>query len=331
MPDDASTGLDQIESAAKIVYSAMSPTPQYCWPLLSERLGCEIWVKHENHTPLGAFKVRGGLVYFDHIARSKNAPAGVIAATRGNHGQSVAFGASRYGMSCTIVVPRGNSREKNAAMRALGATLIEHGDDFQAAKEFAESLAPEKSLHMVPSFHPLLIAGVATYSMELLRAAPPLDVVYVPIGLGSGICGMIAARDALGLATDIVGVVSSHATAYADSWKAGYPVDSPVSTELADGMACRTPVPEALQLIQSGVVDIVQVSDSDIARAMRTLFESTHNICEGAGAASYAAAELQRERNRNRKIGVVISGGNIDRDVYSSVISASNGQDEWSR
>jgi threonine dehydratase len=234
-------------------------------------------------------------------------------------------------MSCTIVVPRGNSREKNAAMRALGATLIEHGDDFQAAKEFAESLAPEKALHMVPSFHPLLIAGVATYSMELLRAAPPLDVVYVPIGLGSGICGMIAARDALGLATDIVGVVSSHATAYADSWKAGYPVDSPVSTELADGMACRTPVPEALQIIQRGAADIVQVSDNDIARAMRTLFETTHNICEGAGAASYAAAELQRERNRDRKVGVVISGGNIDRDVYSSVISASNGQDDWSR
>ena len=312
---------DTIAAAAAIVHEAMAPTPQQCWPLLSERLGTETWVKHENHTPVGAFKVRGGLVYFDELARSGRHSRGVICATRGNHGQSVAFAAGRYGIDATIVVPRGNSREKNAAVRGLGATLVEYGHDFQAAREHAEGLAGELALEMVPSFHPLLVTGVATYAVEFLSAAPELDVVYVPVGLGSGICGMLAARDALGLRTEVVGVVSAHATAYAESFAAGAPVESPVSTRLADGMACRVVEPAALELILGGVERIVQVTDGEIAVAMRVLFECTHNIAEGAGAAAAAAALQEAGRNTGRRVGIVLSGANVDREVFAGVLA----------
>ena len=313
--------LADIESAAEIVYANMPPTPQYRWPLLSERLGTELWVKHENQTPVGAFKIRGGLVYFEHLARSGSLPDGAISATRGNHGQSIAYSAGRHGVPVTIVVPRGNSREKNAAMRALGAKLIEHGEDFQESLEYAIEQARERSLHLVPSFHPLLIAGVATYSLELFRAVPDLEVVYVPIGLGSGICGMIAARNALNLSTRIVGVVSSHAVAYARSFEAGELLESPVSTRLADGMACRTPQPDALTIIRQGAERIVEVSDAQVASSMRTLFECTHNVCEGAGAAALAAAMSERTALQGRKVSVVASGGNIDRSLFASVLS----------
>jgi threonine dehydratase len=313
--------LAEIESAAEIVYANMPPTPQYAWPLLSERLGTELWVKHENQTPVGAFKIRGGLVYFEHLARSGSLPDGVISATRGNHGQSIAYAAGRHGVPVTIVVPRGNSREKNAAMRALGADLVEHGEDFQESLEYAIEQARERSLHLVPSFHPLLIAGVATYSLELFRAVPGLQVVYVPIGLGSGICGMIAARDALGLSTRIVGVVSSHAVAYARSFEAGKLLESPVSTQLADGMACRTPQPEALTIIRQGAERIVDVSDAEVAAAMRMLFECTHNLCEGAGAAALAAALKERAELKGTKVAVVATGGNVDRALFAEVLA----------
>jgi threonine dehydratase len=313
--------LDDIESASRTVYAGMPPTPQYCWPLLCERLGAEVWAKHENHSPVGAFKIRGGLVYFAHLAQSGHIPRGVISATRGNHGQSVGFGARRYGIPATIVVPHGNSVEKNAAMRALGVTLIEHGDDFQSAREFAEALAREQSLHLVPSFHPLLVAGVATYSLELLRAVKDIDVAYVPIGLGSGICGMLAARTALKLKTEVVGVVSAHASAYAQSFSARRLIESPANTELADGMACRIPEPAALELIWQGVDRMVQVTDEEVAAAMRTLFECTHNICEGAGAAAVAAVAQERSRVAGRRIAVVLSGGNIDRQVFARVLT----------
>jgi len=312
--------LEDIVSASKIVYSDMQATPQYCWPLLCERLAAEVWVKHENHTPVGAFKIRGGLVYFSRLSRSAEMVGGVISATRGNHGQSVGFAARRYGVSATIVVPHGNSVEKNEAMRGLGVKLIEHGEDFQAAREHAETLARAESLHMVPSFHPLLIAGVATYSLELLRAVGDVDIVYVPIGLGSGICGMLAARDALGAKTQVVGVVSAHARAYAESFSARRPIESPVTTRLADGMACRTPEPAALELIWKGVERIVQVTDEEIAAAMRMLFECTHNTSEGAGAAAVAAAAKERSLIAGRKVAVVLSGGNIDREVFASVL-----------
>ena len=314
--------LDDITSATRIIYSDMQATPQYRWPLLCERLGTELWVKHENHSPVGAFKIRGGLVYFAHLAQSEQVPNGVIGATRGNHGQSVGYAARRYGIPATIVVPHGNSVEKNAAMRALGVKLIEHGDDFQAAREYAQTLAEEQSLHLVPSFHPLLVAGVATYSLELLQAVKDIDVVYVPIGLGSGICGMLAVRDALDLKTKVVGVVSAHASAYAQSFEAGRAIEAPVTTRLSDGMACRVPEPAALELILQGVDRIVQVTDEEVSAAMRMMFECTHNVCEGAGAAALAAATQEKERLAGRKVAVVASGGNIDQNVFANVLNS---------
>ena len=316
-------GLREIEAASRIVYADMPPTPQYCWPLLCDRLGTEIWVKHENQTPVGAFKLRGGLVYFQHLAQSGTGPGGVISATRGNHGQSIGFAARRYGIPATVVVPHGNSVEKNAAMRALGVELIEAGADFQESLELAVSLASERSLHLVPSFHPLLIAGVATYSLELFNAVNDIDIAYVPIGLGSGICGMLAVRDALKLKTKIVGVVSAHATAYAKSFAAGRLIESPVTTRLADGMACRTPQPDALEIIMKGVERIIQVTDDEVARAMRVLFECTHNTCEGAGAAALAAAVQEKDRISGQKVAVVASGGNVDRKVFAAVLASS--------
>jgi len=314
--------LSDIEAATRVVRGVIAATPQYCWPLLCERLGAEVWVKHENHTPIGAFKLRGGLVYFDHLSRTANAMRGVISATRGNHGQSVGFAARRYRLPATIVVPHGNSASKNAAMRALGVELIEHGEDFQAAREHAEALARSRALHMVPSFHPLLVAGVATYSLELLRALPAIEIAYVPIGLGSGICGMVAVRDALGLATEIVGVVSAGAPAYARSFAARRPLEHPVSTRLGDGMACRVPESDALEIIWRGVDRIVEVSDEELAAAMRAVFECTQNVAEGAGAAALAAAQKERARIAGRKVAVVLSGGNVDRELFAAVLGA---------
>ena len=309
--------LAEIEAAAETVYRAMPPTPQYRWPLLCEHTGTDVWLKHENYTPVGAFKLRGGLVYFSQLRKTN----GVIAATRGNHGQSVALCARQYGMSATIVVPHGNSVEKNAAMRALGAELIEHGEDFQAARLHAESLAEEKGLFMVPSFHPLLVTGVASASLELFRAAPEIDTLYVPIGLGSGVCAAIAARNALGLSTEIVGVVSSQAPAYSKSFKERKAVDAEVTTQLSDGMACRTPEPEALELLWRYVDRIVEVTDDEVAQAIAILFQCTHNCAEGAGAAPFAAIRKERARLAGRKVAAVLSGGNIDREVFARVLA----------
>jgi len=314
--------LEDIQAAARIVYANMPPTPQYRWPLLCEKLSADVYVKHENQTPVGAFKIRGGLVYFSDLEKSGEKPAGVISATRGNHGQSIGFAASLHDIPCTVVVPHGNSIEKNNAMRALGVELVEYGDDFQESLEHARVLAEEHSLHMVPSFHPLLIAGVATYALELFNAVEDLHTVYVPIGLGSGICGVVAARDALGLDTRVVGVVSAHATAYSQSFKTGRLVESPVSTWLADGMACRTPQTGALDIIARGVERIVEVSDDEVAAAMRLMFECTHNTCEGAGAAALAAAMQDQSRNSGLRIAVIASGGNVDRDVFAKVLGS---------
>jgi threonine dehydratase len=316
--------LDEIEAAASIVYAEMQATPQYCWPLLCERLGTEVWVKHENHTPIGSFKIRGGLVYFANLVKSSEIPKGIVSATRGNHGQSVGFAARRYGIPATILVPHGNSVEKNAAMRAFGVHLIEHGEDFQAAREYAKDLAHEKSLKMISSFDPLLVTGVATYSLELLRAVKDLDVVYVPIGLGSGICGMLAVRDALELNTEIVGVVSAHANTYAKSFVSRSPVESTVSTKIADGIDCRVPEQSALDLIWKGVERIVQVSDTEIAESMRIMYECTHNVCEGAGAAAIAAALQESSKNKGLKVAVIASGGNVDRDVFAKILNGEN-------
>ena len=312
--------LAEIEAAAHAIAPYCPPTPQYAWPLLAARAGCEVWVKHENHTPIGAFKVRGGLVYMDRLARSAR-PAGVVSATRGNHGQSIAVGAARAGLPATIVVPHGNSVEKNAAMRAFGAELVEEGHDFDAARAAAERLARERGLHMVPSFHRDLVAGVASYGLELFRAAPPLDAVYVPIGLGSGICGTIAARDALSPATQVIGVVSNGAPAYALSFAAGKVVATNSVDTMADGMAVRGPDAEALAIILEGADRIVSVSDAEIEAAMRAYFEDTHQVTEGAGAAALAALLQERTRFAGKRVGLILSGGNIDRPVYRRVLA----------
>lgn len=312
--------LDELGAAARIVYRSMVPTPTHAWPLLRERVGTPIYLKHENHTPVGAFKIRGGLVYFDALRLREPACTGVISATRGNHGQSVGLAARRAGLAATIVVPRGNSVEKNAAMRALGVTLIEHGDDFQASREHAQALAQAQGLHMVPSFHRDLVLGVASYWLEFFSAAPKLDTVFVPIGQGSGICAAIAARNALRLRCRIIGVVSAQAPAYALSFAARRAIEAPVTAVIADGMACRVPDPQALALILEHVDDIVQVSEDEVAEAMKSLFIDTHNVAEGAGAAAVAAALKIRTRLQGQTVGAVVSGGNVDHDVFARVL-----------
>ena len=308
--------LPELEAAANIVHAVMPPTPQYAWPLLAARTGCEVWVKHENHTPTGAFKVRGGLVYFD-----RHRPGGgAVSATRGNHGQSVAFAGRRYGIPVTIVVPRGNSAEKNAAMRALGAELVEHGRDFDEARPEAERLAQARGLAMVPSFHPDLVLGVATYALEFFRAVPDLHTVYVPIGMGSGICGVIRTRDLLGLGARIVGVQAELAPSYARSFEAGRIVTTERADTFADGVATRVPDPQAFEIIREGAERIVTVSEEEIAAAIRAYHTDTHNLAEGAGAAPLAALMKEREAMRGRKVALVLSGGNIDFDLFRRVL-----------
>ena len=308
--------LEEIRRAHEVVLGGLRPTPAISWPLLAERLGAEAVVKHENHLPTGAFKVRGGLTYVDALIKREPKARGLISATRGNHGQSLGFAGRRAGLEVTIVAPEGNSTEKNAAMRALGANLIESGRDFQAAREEATRLADERGLHMVPSFHRDLALGVSTYALELLSDRPDLNVLYVPIGQGSGICGCIAARDALGLKTDIVGVQSAEAPAYALSLAAGHAVRTNSADTYADGMATRVPDEEALAVIVKGAARIVLVSDEEIASAIRAYWIDTHNLAEGAGAAALAAAMQERLRLNGRKIGLVLSGGNIDFDLF---------------
>src|SRR4051794_29516629 len=308
--------LQQLERAQAVVGAAMPPTPAHLWPLLCERLGATVVVKHENHPPTGAFKVRGGLVYVDRLRRERPNTAGLISATRGNHGQSLAFAASRHGVPVTILVPSGNSVEKNRAMKALGAKLVEHGEDFQAAREEAYRRAAIGGLEIVPAFHPDLVLGVATYALELLRKAPDLDVLYVPIGQGSGICGCILTRDLLGLRTEIVGVQSTEAPSYALSFAAGTVVTTATSTTLADGMATRIPDPDALAIIRSGASRIVQVTDDEVGVAIRAYWTDTHNLAEGAGAAALAAALQEKQKLSGKRIGLVLSGGNIDFDLF---------------
>ena len=304
-----------LDDGARLVHATVAPTPQYSWPLLNERAGVEVWVKHENYTPTGAFKVRGGLTLIEHLKREQPKLAGVASATRGNHGQSVAFAGRRHGLRSLIVAPHGNSKEKNAAMRAWGAELVEYGRDYDEAREHAHELAKTQGLYYIGPFDRHLIPGVGSYAMELFAGAPELDEVYVPIGCGSGICGVIAWRDALGLATRVVGVVSEGAPCYAISFEAGRPVETPSALTYADGIAVRVPVPAALEVILAGADRIVQVSDDEVKSAMRDFYRCTHNIAEGAGAAPLAALLKDKERKGSR-FAVILSGGNIDRERY---------------
>jgi threonine dehydratase len=308
--------LPELEAASRAVHESFPGTPQYAWPLLAARCGAEVWVKHENHTPTGAFKLRGGLIYAERLKRDRPEVTGIISATRGNHGQSLAWAGRRYGVSVTIVVPHGNSTEKNAAVRAFGATLIEHGIDFEAAREEAARLAVERGLEFAPSFAPDLVKGVATYSLELFRGAPELDAVYVPIGLGSGICGAIFTRDLLALRTEIIGVQSTGADCYARSLETGPVVVLNRADTLADGMAVRQPDPAAFEIIRRGVSRIVTVTDAEIGTAIRAYWTDTHNLVEGAGAAPLAALLQEREAMRGKRVGLIVSGGNIDLELF---------------
>ena len=312
--------LPALREAARLVHASVPATPQYAWPRLAERLGCEVWVKHENHAPTGAFKVRGGLMYVQWLRAQKPAVRGLVTATRGNHGQSMALAAGNAGLPIIIVVPEGNSLEKNAAMRALGAQLIEHGADFDQAREEAARLARLHGYESVPPFHPELIRGVATYALELLEAVHELDCIYVPIGMGSGICGLIQARNLLGLRTEIVGVVSSAADAFAQSLEQGRIVTTATANTFADGMACRMPLPEAFEIIRQHAARIVRVTDDEVAQAMRLYHEATHNTAEGAGAAALAALMQERARQAGKRVAVVLSGANIDRERYARVL-----------
>jgi len=309
-----------LEVAQRIVYAAMPPTPQYVWPLLAGEAGCEVWVKHENHTPTGAFKVRGGLVHLK-LRSDRGQTNGVITATRGNHGQSIPFAARRVGIPVTVVVPIGNSPEKNACMRALGAELIEAGHDFDEARETAAAIARERRLDFIPSFGPDLVLGVSTYAHELFRAAGTLDAVYVPIGMGSGICGVIAARDMLGLKTRVIGVAAAAANAYALSFAAGKPVATNSAATFADGMAVRIPNPDAFHIIKHGAERIVEVSDDAIAEAMRIYFLCCHTVAEGAGAAPLAALLKDKEKMRGKRVAVILSGGNIDMPKFAAALT----------
>jgi threonine dehydratase len=310
---------DQLQAAADRVHAAMLPTPALNWPLLSAALDGDVWVKHENHTPTGAFKVRGGIVYIDELVRSGVPSGGLITATRGNHGQSIPYAAHPHGIPVRVLVPEGNSAEKNAAMAAWGATVEIFGKDFDESRVEAQRIADEEGLVFVRSFHEHLVRGVATYALELFESVTDLDTVYVPIGMGSGICGVILVRDLLGLDTEVVGVVSERADAVARSFEAGDIVETASAHTFADGMACRVPAPDAMAIINTGAARIARVTDDEIAAAVRLLYSTTHNVAEGAGAAACAAA--RKEAIRGKKTAVVLTGGNIDRDWFAAIVS----------
>ena len=314
-------GKERIREAARTVYQAMPATPQFSWPLLNQRTGIDLWIKHENHTALGNFKIRSALAYLRRLLESGAAPAAIAAATRGNYGQAVAFAAAREGLRSIIYVPHGNSASKNRAMRALGATLVEYGDDFEDARRECVRRGEAEGWHVMPPFHPWLVEGTATYAWELLNAVPGLDAIYVPIGMGSGICGMCAARDALGLKVEIIGVVSQHARSCLESFLRGELVESPVSTKLADGMACRSQDALAMEWIRHGVTRILAVTDEEVAAAMRVFYDDTHNLAEGAGAAGLAGVLQDAARLRGNRVATVLTGGNVDREVFAGVLS----------
>jgi threonine dehydratase len=313
--------LAELEAALPLVRSVVPATPQHAWPLLARRTGAQVWVKHENHTPIGAFKIRGGVVYLDALKRSGRQFSGVVTATRGNHGQSIALAAARAGLPCTIFVPHGNSREKNAAMQGLGAELIVIGSDFDACRPHAAEFADQHGYHYVPSFHADLVKGVATYALELFSAVEDLDAVYAPVGMGSGICGLISVRDLLGLQTDIIGVVADGAPAIALSLDQGRLVNTNAAATFADGMACRVPAAEPVDIIRRGAARVVRVTEDEIAEAIRAYYTDTHNLAEGAGAAPLAALLKERTSMQGKRIGLILSGGNIDREPFADVLA----------
>jgi threonine dehydratase len=314
-------GKDEIEEAARLIYKSMPPTPQYVWPLLCQRAGATLWVKHENHTATGAFKIRGGITFIDWLKRNDPKVGGIVTATRGNHGQSQARAATAAGLKAKILVPHGNSVEKNAAMRAFGAEVVEFGRDFDEARVEAMRVAEAENLFMVPPFHRELVRGVATYALELFTAAATLDTVYVPIGCGSGICGVITMRDLLGLKTKVVGVVSTEAQTAKLSFESGRLIETNSADTIADGMAVRVPVAEAFAVYAKGTDRIVAVSDDEVTEAIRIYFSDTHNLAEGAGAAPLAALLKEKDAMHGKEVGAILSGGNVDLPIYAAILA----------
>jgi threonine dehydratase len=319
-PDMTLFTLDELGEVVATVRSLVLPTPAFAWPLLRKRVGADVIVKHENHTATGSFKARGGLVYVDALCRANPGLKGLVTATRGNHGQSVALAAARNGLPAIIVVPEGNSAEKNAAMEAFGGELVTGGKDFDESRVVAAQIQEQRGYHYVPSFHRDLVKGVATYALELFKSAPDLDVVYVPIGMGSGISGLITVRDLLGLKTDIVGVVAENAPAFAMSFAAGRPMPTNSARTFADGVACRDPQAEAFEIVKKGAARVVTVSEDEIAEAIRIYYTTTHNLAEGAGAAPLAALLKERARYAGKRAGLILSGGNIDMPVFAQIL-----------
>jgi threonine dehydratase len=312
--------LAELEAAATTIRGFVPPTPAFAWPLLAAATGVKVVVKHENHTPTGSFKARGGLVYVEELLRSGAKPAGLVTATRGNHGQSIALAATTNGIPVVIVVPEGNSPEKNAAMAAFGGEIVTGGKDFDESRTVAASLQRERGYHFVPSFHRALVKGVATYAHELFAAHADLDAVYVPIGMGSGISGLITVRDLLGRKTEIIGVVADMAPAFALSFAAGHPVQTNSAATFADGVATRDPPAESLAIIRQGASRVVRVTDDEIAAAVRLYYTTTHNLAEGAGAAPLAALIQEKHRMAGKRVGLILTGGNIDMPVMAKIL-----------
>ncbi len=314
--------LEELHQSAEKVHQVMPPTPQYNWPLLSKKVGCNLWVKHENHTPTTAFKVRGGIVLVDHLMQSANKPEGLISATRGNHGQSLSFSGKRAQLPVTIVVPTCNNPDQNKLIESFGANLVVHGEDFEAARQHSTSLASQSNFYAVAPFEPLLVQGVATYALELFTHLKSLDTVYVPIGMGSGICGLIKTRDLLKLKTKIVGVISEGAPTFYQSFSAGRIIPTNYANTIADGVATSTPLPEAFDIIKQGAERIITVSDKEIAQAMYLYYQTTHNLAEGAGAVPLAGLVKEKELMKNKNVSVILSGGNIDFESFTKHIQS---------
>jgi threonine dehydratase len=323
--------MSELRQAADLVRRVLPPTAQYAWPKLARRARCTVWVKHENHTPTGAFKVRGGIVYLDRLIRSNPNVAGVITATRGNHGQSIAFAAARSGVPATIYVPYGNSPDQNASMQAFGASVVEFGRDFDEARVEAHRVASARGLHFVNSFHRDLVAGVASYALELFQGVSDLDAVYVGIGMGSGICGLIAVRDLLGLKTEIIGVSAARAPAGALSFRAGRPVPTPAALTFADGIATREPHADAVATICRGAARVVEVSEDEMAAAVRIYYDDTHQVAEGAGAAPLAALLQESDLMARKRVGLILTGGNIERERLLQVLNGNTPEADPSR
>ncbi len=313
-------GFEDVLRAREVVSRHLPRTPAWTYPALNAELGFELWIKHENHQPVGAFKVRGGVNLLASLAPDERA-RGVIAATRGNHGLSVAWAARRFDVHATIVVPHGNNPEKNEAMRALGAELVEHGRDFDEAREQVETLVKQHGYRYVHSANePLLIAGVATAALELFEDVSGLDALFVPVGLGSGVCGAALARAEKSPATRLIGVQAERAPAIWRSWLERRPVSTASADTFADGLATRVPAELTLRLMLRDLDDFLLVSEAAMARAVADLLRFTHNLAEGAGAAPLAAAQTLRERLAGRRVAMILSGGNIDTATLRRVL-----------